>query len=160
MLPLRGSFWVLVLYDVAEQIDLEKLRSILGVQPARREPSFKHPTPEYVRFERPPVIEDCESISTGSGESLSCRVNYFDYGVVSVELELPFESDWPELVRLSSHWIASPDTEKSTLYVPARGSTNSPRLSLTTPPDVGPSWGNKTGAPAATVAALSGGMRA
>jgi hypothetical protein len=117
MPPLRGSFWVLVLYDVAEQINLEKLRSILGVQPPRREPSFKHPTPEYVRFEHAPVVEDCEPVSLASGEKFSCRVNYFDYGVVSVELELPFETGWPELVRLSSRWIASPETEKCTLDV-------------------------------------------
>jgi hypothetical protein len=132
MPPLQGSFWVLVLYDVAEQIDLERLRSILGVQPPRREPSFKHPVPEYVRFEHPPVVEDCESISTGSGGKFSCRVNYFDYGVVSVELELPFESDWPELVRLSSHWIASPETEKSTLDL-IRGRIDRVRAALTQP---------------------------
>src|SRR5262249_2410644 len=117
MAPLRGSFWVLALYDVAEQIDLEKLRSILGVEAPRREPSFKHPAPEYVRFERPPIVEDCESIRTAGGEKFSCRVNYFDYGVVSVELELLFEGDWPDLVRLSSRWIAAPETEKSTLDV-------------------------------------------
>src|SRR5277367_3948514 len=117
MRPLRGSFWVLVLYDIAEQINLERLREILGVEPPRREPSFKHPTPEYVRFERPPVVEDCESVSIASGERFSCRVNYFGYGVISVELELPFETDWQELVRQSSHWIAAPETEKSTLDV-------------------------------------------
>src|SRR5580704_13139952 len=74
MPPLRGSFWVLVLYDIAEQINLERLREILGVEPPRREPSFKHPAPEYVRFERPPVLEDCEPVSIASGERFSCRV--------------------------------------------------------------------------------------
>ena len=108
---------MLVLYDVAEQINLERMREILGVDAPRREPSFKHPAPEYVRFERPPVVEDCEAVSIASGERFSCRVNYFDYGVVSVELELPFETDWQELVRLSSHWIAAPETEKCTLDV-------------------------------------------
>ena len=52
MKPLRGSFSMLVLYDVAEQIDLDKLRAILGAEPPRREPSFKHPAPEYVRLDR------------------------------------------------------------------------------------------------------------
>jgi hypothetical protein len=117
MQPLRGSFWVLVLYDIAEQINLERLREILGVEPPRREPSFKHPAPEYVRFERPPVLEDCEPVSIASGERFSCRVKYFDYGVISVELKLPFEAGWPDLVRLSSHWIADPETEKCTLDV-------------------------------------------
>jgi hypothetical protein len=33
--------------------------------------------------------------------------------VVSVELELPFETDWDELVRLSSRWISAPELEKA-----------------------------------------------
>src|SRR5437773_64275 len=57
MQPLRGSFWALVLYDVAEQIQLDKLRGLIRAEPPRREPSFKHPATEYVRFDRPPVVE-------------------------------------------------------------------------------------------------------
>ncbi len=114
MQPLRGSFWVLVLYDVAEQIQLEKLRGIVGAEPPRREPSFKHPAPEYVRFERPPVVEYPDPVSIATGEQFQCRIKYFDYGVISVELELNFESDWSDLVRLSNRWIDAPEIEKCT----------------------------------------------
>lgn len=100
MPPLKGSFWVLVLYDVAEQIQLDKLRSIVGAEPPRREPSFKHPAPEYVRFERPPVVEYPDAVCLSTGERFQCRIKYFDYGVTSVELELSFEADWSDLVRL------------------------------------------------------------
>jgi hypothetical protein len=109
---LRGSFGVLVLYDVAEQIQLDKLRSIVGAEPARRESSFKHPAPEYVRFERPPVVEYPDPIFIATGERFRSLIKYFDYGVVSVELELDFEADWGDLVRLSSRWIAAPEIEK------------------------------------------------
>lgn len=109
---LKGSFSVLVLYDVAEQIDLEKLRSILGAEPPRREPSFKHPAPDYVRFERPPVVEELEPLTISSGEQLACRVKYFAYGVASIELELPFESGWRELVALSGRFIADTEIER------------------------------------------------
>jgi hypothetical protein len=114
MAPLRGSFWVWVLYDVAEQIDVERLRDILEVEAPRREPSFKHPAPEYVRFERPPVVETPDPVSIETGEQFRARIKYFDYGVISVELERPFEADWDELVRLSSRWIAAPEIEKCT----------------------------------------------
>lgn len=115
MYPLRGSFSVLVLYDVAEQIDLEKLREALGKKPPRREPTFKHPAPEYVRFERPPVVEDLDPVLISSGEQFFSRVKYFAYGVISVELELPFETGWDDLVRLSSRFIAAQEIEKITL---------------------------------------------
>ncbi|HML18182.1 MAG TPA: hypothetical protein VK419_14230 [Bryobacteraceae bacterium] len=112
--PLRGSFWALVLYDVAEQIQLDKLREILGSAPPAREPSFRHPVPDYVRFERPPVVEDVEPLAIGPGAQFQTRIKYFDYGVVSVELELPFEAGWDDLVRMSSRWIAAPEVEKRT----------------------------------------------
>ena len=51
---LHGSVLILILFEVCEEIRLEELRRILGLQPAGREPSFKHPAPEYVRFENPP----------------------------------------------------------------------------------------------------------
>src|SRR5580698_10095657 len=97
--PLTGSVWILWLYDVCEEINLEALRKMLGVE-ARREPSFRHPSPEYVRFERPPVVQRLEG-----------ELNYYEYGVVSIKLELPFETDWPELVELSSRWMTAPDLE-------------------------------------------------
>jgi hypothetical protein len=111
---LRGTFWALVLYDVAEQILLDKLRDILGAAPPRREPSFKHPAPEYVRFERSPVVDYPEPVCVATGEQFRSRIKYFDYGVVSIELELDFETDWDDLIRLSSRWIAAPEIEKCT----------------------------------------------
>jgi hypothetical protein len=115
MKPLRGSFRVMVLYDVAEQIQLDRLRDIIGAEEPRREPSFKHPAPDYVRFERSPVVENPGPVSIGTGEQFPGRIKYFDYGVVSVELELAFEADWDELTRLSSRWITALEIEKCTL---------------------------------------------
>ncbi|HVW83205.1 MAG TPA: hypothetical protein VHB50_00925 [Bryobacteraceae bacterium] len=120
MQDLHGSFWVLVLYDVAEQIDLAQLRGLIGAPKAEREPTFKHPAPEYVRFERPPVVETLDPISLASGETFQCRIRYFDYGVVSVELERGFIADWNELASLSSRWISAPEIEKCTLELMKR----------------------------------------
>src|SRR5580658_7464229 len=109
---LSGTFWLLFLYDVCEEIRLEELRGILGAQPAGREPSFRQPTPEYVRFEKPPVVEYLEPLPLESGERLQAQMHYYEYGVVSIELQLPFECDWRELMRLSSRSIAAPEIEK------------------------------------------------
>jgi hypothetical protein len=110
--PLRGSFRVLILYDIAEQIELDNLRGILGAEPPRREPSFKHPSPEYVRFERPPVVGDTGPVAAATGEQFQSRIKYFDYGVAIVELQLSFEAGWDDLVRLSNRWISAPEIEK------------------------------------------------
>ena len=97
--PLAGSLWILWLYDVCEEIDLDALRAMLRVQ-ARREPAVRHPSPEYVRFERPPVVQPLELIVLEGGSRLEGELNYYDYGVVSIKLEMPFQADWPELTEI------------------------------------------------------------
>jgi hypothetical protein len=107
---LSGSFWIFFLYDVCEGIELETLSRIPGVE-LRRDPAFRHPAPDYVRFERPPVVERLEPIVLASGSRFLGELNYYEYGVVSLKLELPFDLDWPQLVDLSSRWIAAPELE-------------------------------------------------
>ncbi len=107
---LKGSVLALILHDIAEEIRLEPLREILGAR--RVEPRFKHATPEYVRFEQPPVIESLDAITLSSGERLLPQIKYYDYGVVSVVLEFDFECDWDGLIRLASRWVPSPELEQ------------------------------------------------
>ena len=114
MRPLRGSLWALVLYDVAEQIELSQLQQLIPARPTDSQPRFKHPAPEYVRFEKPPVVEDLGTVSIETGQKFEARAKYFDYGVVSVELQLAFEADWSELVSLSNRWVLSPEIERCT----------------------------------------------
>ena len=111
---MEGSFRVLFLYDVAEQIQLDRLREILGAETPSRAPRFKHPAPDYVRFEHPPVVEYPGSISLASGEQFDTRIKYFDYGVVCVELEMRFDTDWEGLVLSSNRWTSTPELETST----------------------------------------------
>jgi hypothetical protein len=108
---LEGSLWVLFLYDVSEEISLKDLRQILGTERPEREPSFRRPVPEYVRFQEPPVVEHAGPIVLEKGVRLEARFNYYQYGVVSIALELPFACEWKELVELSSHWIGSAELE-------------------------------------------------
>jgi hypothetical protein len=109
--PLTGSLRALLLFDIAEEFELQHFRSVLGTSPSRREPAFRHPAPEYVRFERPPVVESLPSCGEYHGRPLSGRIRYFDYGVASVELQLSFGADWNGLVLLANQWISSPELE-------------------------------------------------
>ena len=107
---LNGSVLGVVLHDVCEEIRLEELRLMLGAR--RVEPSFKHSTPEYVRFENPPVVEELEPVVLGTGERLVPQIKYYDYGVISVLLEYSFEADWDELVQLAARWVPNPELER------------------------------------------------
>ena len=104
---LQGSILVLIQFDVAEEIRLDELRKIFGARTAGA--SFKHPTPGYVQYQRPPVLEPVEALVLETGERLDAQIKYYDYGVLSVVFELPFSGDWNDLVRLSGRWVWDTD---------------------------------------------------
>ena len=108
---LRGSVLVLIQFDVCEEIRLDQLRQLFGAR-TLEQPSFKHPAPGYVRYQRPPVVESIEPLVLDSGERLEGQIKYYDYGVLSVIFELPFSGDWDTLVRLGSRWVWDVDFEK------------------------------------------------
>jgi len=108
----RGSVSALLLYDISEEIDLQELQRLLGAQPPARSPGFKLPAPVYVRFERTPIVEACEAFQLATGENAQARLRYFDYGVVSLEIELQFEGDWSKLIALSNRWIEAAEVER------------------------------------------------
>ena len=109
---LTGTLRALLLFDIAEEIDLRLLRTVLGVGPGKREPAFRHPAPEYVRFERPPVVEFLPACQTNDGIELQTRIRYFDYGVASIELQMQFRSNWDSLIQLAHRWIMAPELEQ------------------------------------------------
>lgn len=110
VLPLKGSVRGIIFHDVCEEIKLEDLRQLLGAK--RTEPIFKHATPEYVRFENPPVVETLDPILLSSGERVHPQLKYYDYGVVSVLIELRFEGDWQSLANRAASWVPSAELER------------------------------------------------
>jgi len=103
---LRGSAVGLFLFDVCEEMDLDKLRSILGAR--RLGEGLKHAAGEQLFFERPPVLEAGELSGTPDAK---VRVKYYDYGVVSVLFEFPFQGEWTDLISVSSRWISETDLQ-------------------------------------------------
>ena len=109
---LTGTIRAFLLFDVAEEIDLPKLHRMLGTSPSKREPAFRHPAPEYVRYERPPVVDTVGQSFPYNGQSLRARIRYFDYGVASVELHVGYSGTWDRLLQLTNHWVSSPELEQ------------------------------------------------
>ena len=93
----QGSVLALLLYDVCEEIRLEDLRKIFGARTVT--PSPKTAAPELIRFARPPVVEPLEGLTLEDGQTVNGQVKYYDYGVVSVILELPFNGEWDTLTQ-------------------------------------------------------------
>jgi hypothetical protein len=109
---LKGFVRILFLYDAAEVIRLDALRPLLESSIVKPPAGLSSPIPQHLRFERPPVAEPIQTRLPETGERIAGTTKYYDYGVISVELELPFDADWPALVLQSSRWIGASDLEK------------------------------------------------
>src|SRR5262249_6115699 len=99
------------LYEVAEAIRLDALRSTLKA-PITESPATVSPhVPQYLHFERPPVVERIDVVLLSGGVRLDARAKYYDYGGLSIELELPFEGSSTTPVSQPSTLIGAADSE-------------------------------------------------
>ena len=108
---LRGCFRVLIFFDVAEAIDLPKLRGLLGPRGGEVQHEFPRRTPDYVRFDQPPVTELVDALTLTTGERFACSIKYYAFAVTVVQFEIPFEYDWAALLAQASRWIDAPELE-------------------------------------------------
>ncbi len=110
---LNGSIRALLLFDISEEIDLGRLRPLVGASPQKREPAFRHPSPEYVRYEQPPVADMIGVCEPFEGGLIEGRLRYFHYGIASVELRSAFSGvGWPDVISLANRWVLSDELEK------------------------------------------------
>jgi hypothetical protein len=105
---ISGSVLVLIQFDVCEELRLDQLQNTTHAR-TLTQPRMKQPVPAYVRYERPPLVEQLEPITLPSGERLEGEIKYYDYGVVSVIFHLAFTGSWNSLVQLASRWVWDSD---------------------------------------------------
>jgi hypothetical protein len=110
-LLLRGCFRALQLYDVAEAIDLARVREILGPRCIADPPTFPRGTPDHIRFAQAPVVEPRSPFVLKTGERFACYVKYYAFAVVAIEIEVPFHCGWKELLLQSSRWMGAAEVE-------------------------------------------------
>ena len=98
-------------YDVGEAFDLDQLRSLVDPRGGPTPSDFPRRTPEYVRFENPPIVEPGEPLTLRSGDKIACSIKYYEYVIVEVQLEVPFEGTWDALVEQTSRWLDDAEIE-------------------------------------------------
>ncbi|HVH88467.1 MAG TPA: hypothetical protein VM912_17230 [Terriglobales bacterium] len=114
-MELRGSISILALYDVCDEIRLKELPPL--IQGKVVIPSLKHTAPEYVRFERPPLVESIEPVLIQTGERFEAALQYYDYGVISLLFRFPFSGDWQLLRELAARWVSSTSFDELSLRI-------------------------------------------
>ena len=117
---LHGSIRIFVFFDVGEAFALDKLRTLLDPHGKPTQPDFPRRTPEYVRFENPPITESSEALTLPSGEAVVCSIKYYEYAIVEVQLEVPFQGNWDTLMAQTARWMDAPDIEPESRAVVTR----------------------------------------
>ncbi|MGD0427636.1 MAG: hypothetical protein ABSC10_13025 [Candidatus Acidiferrales bacterium] len=110
---LQGYFRILNFFDIAEAIELDKLRALLGPEAAPRPAAFRHRTPEYSQVQQAPIVESLGSITLLTNEKLDARIKYYWFGVAAVELTAVFECDFDSLCTRSFRWMNAPEVEEA-----------------------------------------------
>jgi len=98
-----GQATAFFMYDVADAIDLQTVRSLTTHTIAARL-APRPPTPAYVQYKEPPLSIDGDAVGVAEIAGFHVRFKIFDYGVVSVALTHPVPPTWPELVAHGLEW--------------------------------------------------------
>jgi len=104
-MQIEGTLRSLVLFDVADAIHIDRAGTLLGESGGAPVRSLARSAPETVRFDRAPFSQSFEG----------GRIKYYDYGVVSVEMDTAFYGTWNSLVETSSRWITEAQAEARAL---------------------------------------------
>jgi hypothetical protein len=104
-----ATITAIYLFDVAEQIDLSRLRELLAGSAAGV--TTKSTAPAYLHYLTPPLVVDGETAGLPLFDGFRVRLKFFDYGVVSLALSRGFEGNWPDLVAISQQYIENAGLE-------------------------------------------------
>ena len=109
---MSGHVTAFFLFDVADAIDLGRLRRELGTgEAARLAP--KPTTPPYVQYRQPPIALDGRAIDMPETDGFNVRFKAFDYGVISVALTRPMSGTWGEWIIEGRRCQENPDLPRN-----------------------------------------------
>src|SRR6266404_8851724 len=81
------------------------LRSLLGARVGPLERPFPRRTPQYIRFEDTPIVERVAPLPVEADTKAATSITYYAFGVVVVQVEIPFDCDWQFLLSENSRWM-------------------------------------------------------
>ena len=97
MPALTGNVTAFFLFDVADAIDLQHARQLVGQTVATRF-SPKPPAPPYIQYREPPITVEGAVLGVAEIDRFAVRFKLFDYGVISVALTRPLAATWEDLL--------------------------------------------------------------
>jgi len=105
----EGAFRALFVYDVADTIDLEQLRTVRGAGVTRAPLQLRREaSSEFIQYPVSPLIVRLPDLETPRA---TLRAKLFDFGVVSLRITLPFAGTWAAFGSLTRRLRRDPSLE-------------------------------------------------
>jgi hypothetical protein len=105
---LAGSITKFLLYDVADAIDLPRVRQLFGTD-SETSPALRPRMSPYVDYRHRPVAIDGASAGIRDINGFHVRIKAFGYGVISVALRQPVPNDWDRLLADARYVYDDPE---------------------------------------------------
>jgi hypothetical protein len=103
MAALEGFVTAFFLFDIADGIDLVRVRGLIG-SAVTTPLAPRASTPPYVQYQQAPVAVDGEALGVEVERGFRVRLKAFDYGVVSVALTRSLPASWDTLIEEGRSW--------------------------------------------------------
>ena len=95
----KGAFRAFFVYDVADTIDLQRLKSVRGEGVSRAPLQLRREaSSEFIQYPVAPLIVRLADLEEYGA---TVRAKVFDYGVVSIRVSVPFTGSWHDFAVLS-----------------------------------------------------------
>ena len=100
---LQGYVTAFFLFDVADAIDLTRVRELVdSTVPARL--ATRPSTPTYLQYQQPPLTFDGAAMGLAEVEGFRPRAKAFDYGVLSIALTRDLPDSWESVLAAGLDW--------------------------------------------------------
>ncbi len=108
----KGSVMVYYCFDIANEIDLDKIETVFGKKPESGEIILERLTPSYVQYKKPPILLRLGKRSIGKFK-FELEAKLYRFGVVTVRLWMPIKCSIKNLYQLSSELANNSELEKT-----------------------------------------------
>ncbi len=112
----EGRVYIYYAFDIASEIQLEKLEKVFGKKPIESQIKYTRLTPKYVQYSQPPYLvtigEKQIEIKHDNKQTFRITAKIYDFGVVSLRFSLLYSGSFEELIMLSNMIVENEAIEK------------------------------------------------
>ena len=102
----EGRVYMYYAFDIASEIQLERLEKVFGKKPVESQIRYTRLTPRYVQYAQPPYLvtigEKQIELNPQNKQTFKMTAKLYDFGVVSLRFSLSYSGSFDDLITLSN----------------------------------------------------------